>query len=66
MIHYLLKEPHTPDFKKKDINEKIDDIFVDKDDKNDSKDPMYNIKMNISSNFMGTFVQADSDSPNSL
>ena len=56
MIHYLLKEPHTPDFKKKDINEKIDDIFVDKDDKNDSKDPMYNIKMNISSNFMGTFV----------
>ena len=56
---------YFPDFKKKDTNEKIDDIFNDKDDKFDSKDPMYGIKMKISNNLMGSFVSADSESPNS-
>ena len=56
---------YFPDFKKKDTNEKIDDTFTDKDDKFDTKDPMYNIKMKISSNLMGSFVSADSESPNS-
>ena len=56
---------YFPDFKKKDTNEKIDDSFNDKDDKFDTKDPMYNIKMKISSNLMGSFVSADSESPNS-
>jgi len=53
------------DLKKKDTNEKIDDISIDKDDKFDPKDPMASIKMKISNNLMGSFVSADSDSPNS-
>ena len=56
---------YFPDFKKKDTNEKIDDSFNDKDDKFDTKDPMYNLKMKISNNLMGSFVSADSNSPNS-
>ena len=61
----LERTTYFPDFKKKDTNEKIDDTFTDKDDKFDTKDPMYNLKMKISNNLMGSFVSADSNSPNS-
>ena len=45
--------------------EKIDDIFADKEDKLDENDPLFNIKMKISNNLMGSFISADSESPNS-
>jgi hypothetical protein len=61
----LERTTYFPDFKKKDITEKIEDSFAEKDDKFDPKDPMYSIKMKISNNLMGSFVSADSDSPNS-
>lgn len=54
-----------PDSKKKDANEKIDETFTDKDEKLDPNDPVFIIKKKISSNLMGSFVSADSDSPNS-
>jgi hypothetical protein len=45
--------------------EKIDDIFADKEDKLDENDSLFNIKMKISNNLMGSFISADSESPNS-
>ena len=45
--------------------EKIDDIFAEKEDKLDENDPLFNIKMKISNNLMGSFISADSESPNS-
>ena len=50
--------------KGKDMSEKIDDLFNDKD-KNDENSIFENIKLKISSNLMGSFISADSDSPNS-
>ncbi len=61
----LERTTYFSDFKKKDTSEKIDDTFNDKEDKFDIKDPMSNLKMKISSNLMGSFVSADSNSPNS-
>ena len=50
--------------KGKDMSEKIDDLFNDKD-KNDENAIFENIKLKISSNLMGSFISADSDSQNS-
>ena len=46
-------------FKPKTINEKVEDLEEDKND------PFYSIKLKISSNLMGSFISAESDSPNS-
>ena len=53
------------DIKSKDNSVKIDDLFNDKEEKIDENDLLSNLKMKISSNLMGSFVSADSGSPNS-
>ena len=50
--------------KEREFNEKLDDIFS-KEDKSEKNDPLYLLKMKISSNLMGSFISADSESPNS-
>ena len=53
------------DGKSKEINGKIDSIFIDNDDKSDENEIFLNIKTKISNNLMGSFISAYSDSPNS-
>ena len=50
--------------KEREFNEKLDDIFS-REDKSEKNDPLYLLKMKISSNLMGSFISADSESPNS-
>ena len=52
------------DGKEREFNEKLDDIFS-REDKIEKNDPLFLIKMKISSNLMGSFISADSESPNS-
>ena len=61
----LLPEKLT-NFSKRESNENFndnDDIFLDREF--DPNDPLANIKMRISSNLMGSFISADSESPTS-
>ena len=61
----LLSEKLT-NFSKRESNENFndnDDIFLDREF--DPNDPLANIKMRISSNLMGSFISADSESPTS-
>ena len=50
------------DGKEREFNEKLDDIFS-REDKIEKNDPLFLIKMKISSNLMGSFISADSESP---
>ena len=53
------------DLKSKINNDKLEDLFNDKEEKLEENDLLFNIKIKISSNLMGSFVSADSGSPDS-
>ena len=53
------------DLKSKDNNDKIDNLFNDKEEKIEENDFLSNIKLKISNNLMGSFISADSGSPTS-
>ena len=52
------------DYDGKEKELKLEDIF-NKEDKLEKNDPLYLIKIKISSNLMGSFISAESESPNS-
>ena len=61
----LSSDKLTKNSKVRENNEALNDIYNERDEKIEPNDTFANIKMRISSNLMGSFISADSESPTS-